>query len=148
MREKIRDDLKSAMKAKEPRKTATLMLMLAAIQERDNAALNGKIEDAEIPPVLSKMIRQRKESLESYEKHGREDLAVVEREEIAIIETYLPKQMSEADARAAVAALVKELGASSMKDMGKVMGALKERFAGQMDMGKANGVVKELLTPK
>ena len=148
MREKLREDLKAAMKAKEARRLGTLRLMLAAIQERDNAAPSGKIDDADIQPVLAKMIRQRKESLETYEKAGRADLAAVEREEIAIIETYLPKQMSEADARGAVAALIKELGASSMKDMGRVMGALKERFAGQMDMGKANGVVKELLTPK
>ncbi|MFZ1988289.1 MAG: GatB/YqeY domain-containing protein [Alphaproteobacteria bacterium] len=146
MREKLREDMKAAMKAKETRRLSTIRLMLAAIQERDNAAPNGKIPDEEILPVLNKMIRQRKESLETYEKAGRGDLAKVEREEIAIIEGYLPKQMSEAEAREAIAALVKEVGASGPKDMGKVMGALKAKFSGQMDMGKANGVVKELLT--
>ena len=148
MREKLRDDLKTAMKARDARLTSTLRLMLAAVQERDNAAPGGKIPDEEILPVLNKMVRQRKESLETYEKAGRDDLAKIEREEIAIIEHYLPKQMSEADAREAIAALIKEVGAAGPKDMGKVMGALKAKFAGQMDMGKANGVVKELLTPK
>jgi len=148
MREQLREDMKAAMKAKETRRLSTIRLMLAAIQERDNDASNGKIPDEEILPVLNKMVRQRKESLETYEKAGRDDLATVEREEIAIIETYLPKQMSEAEARTAIAALVKEVGATGPKDMGKVMGALKAKFAGQMDMGKANGVVKELLTPK
>jgi len=148
MREKLRDDMKAAMKAKETRRLSTIRLMLAAIQERDNAAPNGKIPDEEIPPVLTKMVRQRKESLETYEKAGREDLAKVEREEILIIKSYLPKQMSEPEARTAIAALVKEIGASSPKDMGKVMGALKARFSGQMDMAKANGIVKELLTPQ
>jgi hypothetical protein len=148
MREQLREDMKAAMKAKETRRLSTIRLMLAAIQERDNNAPNGKIGDEEILPILNKMIRQRKESLETYEKAKREDLAQVEREEIAIIETYIPAQMSEGEARDKIAALVKELGAASMKDMGKVMGALKERFSGQMDMGKANGVVKELLTPK
>ena len=148
MREQLREDMKTAMKAKETRRLSTIRLMLAAIQERDNAAPNGKIPDEEISPVLTKMVRQRKESLETYEKAGRDDLATIEREEIAIIEGYLPKQMNEAEARGAIAALIKEVGASSPKDMGKVMGALKAKFAGQMDMGKANGVVKELLTPK
>ncbi|HXZ68908.1 MAG TPA: GatB/YqeY domain-containing protein [Alphaproteobacteria bacterium] len=148
MREKLRDDMKAAMKAKETRRLSTIRLMLAAIQERDNAAPNGKIPDEEIPPVLTKMVRQRKESLETYEKAGREDLAKVEREEILIIESYLPKQMSEPEVRTAIAALVKEIGATSPKDMGKVMGALKARFSGQMDMAKANGIVKELLTPQ
>jgi len=148
MREKLREDMKAAMKAKETRRLSTIRLMLAAIQERDNAAPNGKIPDEEILPVLNKMVRQRKESLETYEKAGRDDLATIEREEIAIIEGYLPKQMSEAEAREAIAALIREVGATAPKDMGKVMGALKAKFAGQMDMGKANGVVKELLTSK
>ena len=148
MREQLREDLKNAMKSREARKTSTLRLILAAIQERDNAAPDGKIPEAEIPPILSKMVRQRRESIETYEKAGRQDLAQTEREEIAIIEGYLPKQMGEAEARAAIAALVKELGAGSPKDMGKVMSALKERFAGQLDMGKASNTVKELLSPK
>ncbi len=148
MRDELREDMKAAMKAKQTRRLSTIRLILAAIQERDNAAPDGKISDAEILPVLSKMVRQRKELLETYEKAGRDDLAQIEREEIAIIETYLPKQMGEGEAREAIAALVKELGASGPKDMGKVMGALKERFSGQMDMGKASGVVKDLLAPK
>ena len=148
MREKLREDMKLAMKAKETRRLSTIRLMLAAIQERDNAAPTGKIADADIPPVLTKMVRQRRESLETYEKAGREDLATIEREEIAIIETYLPKQMNEGEAREKIAALVAEFGAAGPKDMGKVMSALKERYAGQMDFGKASGTVKELLTPK
>jgi hypothetical protein len=119
--------------------------MIAAIQERENASPTGKASDEEMQAALLKMIRQRKESAETFDKAGRSDTAAAEREEITIIEAYLPRQMSESEARTAIAAIVQELGAASMKDMGRVMGALKERFGGQMDFAKANGLVKELL---
>jgi uncharacterized protein len=95
--------------------------------------------------VLQKMVKQRRESIATYEGAGRTDLADKEKAEIAVLEDYLPKQMDEAGVKAAVAALIVELGAAGPKDMGRVMGVLKERFAGQMDFGKASGVVKELL---
>jgi uncharacterized protein len=148
MRDKFSGDLKTAMKARQVRRVGTLRLILAAIQEREHASPTANISDEEIIQVLQKMIRQRKESLDTYERAGRTELADVEREEIAIIETYLPQQMDEAELRDAVAAVVKATGAATMKDMGKVMGALKERYAGKLDLGKANGVVKELLSPK
>jgi hypothetical protein len=146
LRETLGVHLKEAMKAREARRLATIRLMIAAIQERENASPTGKASDEEMQAALLKMIRQRKESAEAFDKAGRGDTAAAERAEIAIIEAYLPKQMSENDARTAIAAVVQELGASGMKDMGKVMGALEQRFAGQMDLGKANGLVKELLS--
>jgi uncharacterized protein YqeY len=104
--------------------------------------------DDEILSLLAKMIKQREESATVYDQGGRPELAENERAEIVIIREFMPKQMDEADAKAAIAAVVAELGATSVKDMGKVMGALKERYAGQMDFGKASGQVKEALTPK
>ena len=101
--------------------------------------------DADILDVMSKMIKQRQESLGIYEKAGRAELAAQEREEIEIISTYLPKQMSDLDAAEAIAALMKELGAETIKDMGRTMAALKQRFSGQMDFGKAGALVKKLL---
>jgi hypothetical protein len=145
LRETLGVHLKEAMKAREARRLATIRLMIAAIQERENASPTGKASDEEMQAALLKMIRQRKESAETFDKAGRSDTAAAEREEITIIEAYLPRQMSESEARTAIAAIVQELGAASMKDMGRVMGALKERFGGQMDFAKANGLVKELL---
>jgi uncharacterized protein YqeY len=148
MREKINADLKQAMKAGEKDRVGTLRLMNAAIKSADiDARPSGKdkIADSDILSVLAKMIKQRRDSIEQYKAGGRQDLADKEAAEITIIEAYLPKQMSEAEAKAAIAALIKETGAAGPKDMGKVMGALKARYAGQMDFGKASGVVKELL---
>lgn len=145
LREQLGADLKDAMRAKDARRLGTIRLMIAAIQAGENASPTGKIPEEEMQSALLKMVRQRKESAETYEKAGRADLAGAEREEIAIIETYLPRQMSEDEARTAIAALVQELGASGPKDMGKVMGALKSRFAGQMDLGRASALVKEQL---
>jgi uncharacterized protein YqeY len=104
-----------------------------------------EVNDQEVIAILQKMVKQRRESIATYEKAGRTDLADQEKAEISVLEHYLPKQMDEAATMAAVAALIAELGAAGPKDMGRVMGALKERFAGQMDFGKASGVVKELL---
>ncbi|MBN8911920.1 MAG: GatB/YqeY domain-containing protein, partial [Rhizobiales bacterium] len=126
----------------------TLRLLTAAIKDREigvGGAAPVEVGDAEVVAVLQKMVKQRRESAATYEKAGRNDLADKEKAEIAVLEDYLPKQLDEAGMNAAVAALIAELGAAGPKDMGRVMGALKERFAGQMDFGKASGVVKELL---
>ena len=150
LREKFKDELKTAMKARSERAVATLRLIQAALKDRDIAArgrgnMNG-IDEAEILSMLQGMIKQRRESIEQFEKGGRPELARQEQEEIAVIESYLPKQMSDADAAAAIKALVAELGAASIKDMGRTMAALKERFAGQMDMTTASAMVKQALT--
>lgn len=150
MREELSDALKTAMKAKEQRKVSTLRLILAAIKDRDIAARSEDrcegITDEEILSVLHKMIRQRTESAETYDKGGRPELAAGEREEIKIIEGFLPRQMSEDEIRAAAAAVVDELEATALKDMGRCMNTLKERFPGQMDFGKASGIVKQMLS--
>ena len=148
MRDKINADLKDAMKAGQKDRVGTLRLINAAIKSADiDARPSGKdkITDAEILSVLAKMVKQRRDSIEQFTAGGRQDLADKEAAEIALIEVYLPKQMSEAEAKAAIAAVIKETGAAGPKDMGKVMGALKAKYAGQMDFGKASGLVKELL---
>jgi uncharacterized protein YqeY len=148
MRDKINADLKEAMKAGEKDRVGTLRLINAAIKSADiDARPTGKdkISDADILSVLAKMVKQRRDSIEQYTAGGRQDLADKEAAEITLIEVYLPKQMSEAEAKAAIAAVIKETGAAGPKDMGKVMGALKAKFTGQMDFGKASGMVKELL---
>jgi uncharacterized protein YqeY len=152
LREKLTEAMKDAMKAKDAKRLATVRLMLAALKDRDIAARSETsrdlLGDDEILTLLAKMIKQREESAAVYVQGGRPELAENEKAEIEIIRTFMPRQMDEADARAAIAAVVAELGATSVKDMGKVMGALKERYAGQMDFGKASGQVKEALTPK
>jgi uncharacterized protein len=148
MRQRINDAVKTAMKSGEKARLSTLRLITAAIKDRELGVGGGapiEVGDAEIVVILQKMVKQRRESIATYEGAGRQDLADQEKAEIAVIEEYLPKQMGEAEAKAAVAALVAELGAAGPKDMGRVMGALKERFAGTMDFGKASGIVKELL---
>jgi len=148
LREKISDGMKQAMKSQEKLRLSTLRLVNAAIKNADiEARTAGKppIADDAILSLLQKLIKQRQESVELYEKGGRKELAQAEREEIEIIKGFLPQQMSEAETMAAIAAIIKETGAASVKDMGKVMAALKERHAGQMDFGKASGLVKELL---
>src|SRR5580698_5029221 len=134
------------MKAGDKRRVSTLRLINAEILKREtSAAERVTLTDAEILDVMGKMIKQRQESLEIYEKAGRADLAAQEREEIAIISAYLPKQMSDLDAAHAISALIKELKAETVKDMGRTMAALKQRFSGQMDLGKAGAHVKKLL---
>ena len=147
MRTRITQDVKDAMKAGDKARLATLRLITAAIKDRE-LGVGGPptaVGDAEVVAILQKMVKQRRESIATYEKAGRTDLVEQEKSEIAVLESYLPQQMDEAGVKAAVAALIAELGAAGPKDMGRVMGALKERFAGQMDFGKASGVVKELL---
>ena len=152
LRERFNDALKEAMKAREQKRVSTLRLILAALKERDIANRSEEsregIADDEILSLLAKMIKQREESAAIYESGGRPELAAGEREEIVIIREFLPRQMSDEETRAAARAAAQELGAASMKDMGRVMAALKERYAGQMDFAKAGGVIKALLSGK
>ena len=152
LRQTLTDAMKDAMKAKQPARLATIRMILAALKDRDIAARSEDnrdlVPDDDILTLLAKMVKQREESAAVYVQGGRPELAQNEQDEIAIIRDFMPKQMEEAEARAAIAAVVTELGATSVKDMGKVMAALKERFAGQMDFGKVSGQVKEALTPK
>ena len=148
LRDNINAALKEAMKGREQRRVSTLRLVNAAIKNADiEARGQGKepLNEAELLSLLQKMIKQRQESVELYQKGGREELAQQEREEIEIISGYLPKQMSDAEAGAAISAILQELNAESVKDMGRAMAALKERFAGTMDFSKASAKVKELL---
>ncbi len=150
LRDQLTEAMKEAMKAKEAKRLSTVRLMLAAVKDRDIAARTEAsregVSDDEILQVLTKMIKQREESAATYDAGNRPELAAGEREEIGIIRAFMPRQLGEAETREAVKAVIAETGAASIKDMGKVMGALKERFAGQMDFGKAGGVVKELLS--
>ena len=150
LRARLNDELKTAMKAKDLRAVSTVRLILAALKDRDIAArTKGNTEgigEEEIGDLLQKMVRQRRESIELYEQGKREDLAQQEREEIQVIERFLPKQMGEAEMQAAVSALIAELGVASIKDMGRVMAALKQRHAGQMDFSKASALVKQRLS--
>ena len=149
MRDKISAAIKVAMKSQEKRRLSTLRLVQAAIKDRDIAARtdgpDSGITDAEIIDVMARMIKQRQESAKMYEEGGRVELADAEREEIAIIQEFLPRQLSEEEVHKAVADAVATLRASSLKDMGKVMAELKSRYSGQMDFGKAGPVVKGLL---
>jgi uncharacterized protein YqeY len=149
LRERLREALKQAMKAKNQRAVSTLRLILAALKDRDIAARGRGVMDGigepEVIEMMQKMVRQRHESIELYQRGGRPELAQQEADEIAIIEGYLPKQLDEAEAIQAVDAVVAELGATNLKDMGRVMAALKERFGGRMDFAKAGARVKQKL---
>jgi uncharacterized protein YqeY len=148
MRTRLAAETKAALKAQDKPRLSALRLISAELQKADIAAKGGSIPDQDIPALLQRMIKQRRESLAIYEKAGRAEQARQEAGEIAVIEEFLPKQMSVAEATEAIAAVVKEVGATSPKDMGKVMALLKERYAGQMDFGKASGEVKALLGGK
>jgi uncharacterized protein YqeY len=147
LRDNVNSALKEAMKAGDKRRVSTLRLVNAAFKNADiEARGQGKeMSDDDLLGVLRKMIKQRQESLEIYDKAGRADLATQEREEMEIIAAYLPRQLSDMEAGAAIAAIVHEINAQSLKDMGRTMTALKERFAGKMDFAKASAKVKELL---
>jgi uncharacterized protein len=151
IRDQLKNDTITAMKAKDAFKVSTLRMAQAALKNRDielRTATGAPVEDDNLViDVLTKMVKQRRDTVAEFEKHGRADRAAAEQAEIALLEVYLPQQMSAAEAEAAVGALVAELGATSVKDMGKVMAALKERYAGQMDMGAAGGLVKAALAP-
>ena len=149
LRDDINKALTKAMKAKNERAVSTLRMVNSTLKNADiEARGQGKppLGDAEVLPVLQKMIKQRQESVELYQKGNRADLVKQEQEEIAIISGYLPKQMSEAEMAAAIEAAIKDTGAAGMKDMGKVIGALRGKYAGQMDMAKASGMVKAKLS--
>jgi hypothetical protein len=149
MREEINAALKQATLAQDRRRMGTLRLINAAIKDRDIAARTGgreAVSDEEILEILAKMIKQRNESAAIYEEAGRIDLAQQEREEIDIIAAFLPRQLSEEEMAEACREAVEEVGAESLKDMGKCMGALKEHYAGRMDFGKASTLVKKILS--
>jgi len=149
LRERIKQGLSEATKSQDKVRTGTLRLIVAAIKDRDIAGRtegrDGGVGEAEIMEVLSKMIKQRRESADTYEQAGRMELAEQERAEIAVIEEFLPRQMDETEIQSAVDGVVSELGAEGLKDMGRVMGELKKRYAGQMDFSKAGPMVKARL---
>ena len=149
LRARLNDDLKNALKAKDQLAVATLRLILAALKDRDIAA-RGKgnsdgVKDDEILELLQKMVRQRRDSIDAYRNGGRQDLAEREAAEIEVIKRFLPEELDEAEVQSAVEQTIAELQADSVKDMGKVIGTLKERYAGRMDFGKASQLVKQRL---
>lgn len=148
MREILSEALKKAMKAQDKRRLTTLRLILAAIHDRDIAhrgAGKDPVSDDEIVQILAKMVKQREESARAFEEGSRIDLAVQERDEIEIIRDYLPQQLGEDDVKLACKQVIGEVGAGGLRDMGRCMAALKEKFPGKMDFGMASGMVKELL---
>jgi len=149
LRTRFADDLKHAMKARDECRTATLRLILATLKDRDIASRGEGRDDGlgedEVLEMLAKMIRQRRESAKVYDDAGRKDLAEQERSEIAVIESYMPKPLDAAEAEAAVRVVLGEIGATSVKDIGRTMAALKERYAGRMDFAKASAQVRRIL---
>ena len=148
LREDLQKALKESMLAHDAETTGAVRLIIAGMKEKDvDARGKGAKEatEAELLSMMQTMIKQRNDSIKMYLDGNRPELAAKERKEIEISERFLPKQMSDAEIEAAVRALISETGASSMKDMGKIMGALKSQYAGQLDMGKANGIIKSLL---
>ncbi len=152
LREQFNEQIKEAMKAKSAKRLSTLRMVTAALKDRDIAARTETsrelLGDDEILTLLAKMIKQREESATAYDAGNRPELAAGEREEIEIIRSFMPKQMSPEETKAAAQAVVSETGATAMKDMGKVMAVMKERFAGQMDFAKASATVKDILSGK
>ena len=150
LREQFNEQMKEAMKAKDTKRLSTLRMMLAALKDRDIAARTETsrdlLGDDEILSLLAKMIKQRDESAVAFDAGNRPELAAGEREEIAIIRSFMPAQMDEAGVQQAAKTVIAELGASSIKDMGKVMAAMKERYAGQMDFARASAIVKDSLS--
>jgi len=148
MREAIGEGYKTALKAGDKRRTATLRAVNAAIKDKDIANRGdgkGPLSDEDVLVLLQKMVKQREESLGIYEKAGREDLAVVEREEIAILNEFLPKSLSDVEVEDAIKAAIAKTGAAGAKDMGKVIASLKADYPGRIDFGKASGKVKAAL---
>jgi uncharacterized protein YqeY len=147
MRDRLAAETKAALKSQNKQRLSALRLISAALQQADIAG-KARLPDQDVPALLQRMIKQRREALAIYEQAGRAEQAQQEAAEIAVIEEFLPRQMTADEASAAIAAAVQAAGASSPKDMGKVMVLLKERYAGRMDFGKASGQVKALLTGK
>lgn len=149
LRDDINNALKGAMKAKDERRVSTLRLVNSTLKNADIEARGqskGPLGDGEVLGLLQKMIKQRHESVELYEKGGRAELAQQERDEIAIIAAYLPEQMSEDEVKAAITQAMQDIGATGMKEMGKVIGALKSKYSGKMDFAQASALVKAALS--
>ena len=150
LRDEVSNELKQAMRSKNTVKTATLRLILAAIKDRDIAArTDGVFEgigEDEVLKVLQTMVKQRRESIKMYEQGNRPELAAQEAQEIAIIQSFLPEQMDDLEIESAVKAVIDEIEANSLKDMGASMGLLRERYSGRMDFGKASAILKSELT--
>ncbi|HEY5081652.1 MAG TPA: GatB/YqeY domain-containing protein [Bauldia sp.] len=149
IRERIAEETKQAMKSGDKPRLSTLRLMSSAIKNAEiegRTSGKGEVSDDALLGLLQKLVKQRQESAELYDKGARPELAAAERAEIVVIQSFLPQQMSEEETRAAIADAIKETGAASVKDMGKVMAALKARYTGKMDLGKAGGIVKAMLT--
>jgi hypothetical protein len=144
LKSKITEDMKAAMRSKESARLSTIRLLLAAIKQKE-VDERVALTDADVLSILEKMLKQRRESIAQFEKAGRNDLVDNEKAEIAVLQAYLPQQMSEAEVADAIAAAIKETGAAGPKDMGKVMGLLKSKLAGRTDMGKLSGLVKAKL---
>jgi uncharacterized protein len=150
LRDQLNADMKTAMKAGDKRKLGTIRLMTAAIKDKDiNSRTEGhdsdKLPDSALLELFAKMVKQRQDSIVAYDQGNRPELAQQEREEMAIIQSYMPKQLSDDETKAAIQAIVTAVGATSVKDMGKVMAELKAKLSGQIDMGKAGAIVKALL---
>lgn len=148
LRDRFTADMKEAMKAGDKGRLGAVRLIQAALKDKDiEARGNGKepLSDEEILALLQKMVKQRQESIAMYEQGGRTELAQQEKDEVTVISSYLPQQMDEAETKAAIEAAIAETGAASMKDMGKVVGVLRAKYAGRMDFAKASGLVKDML---
>ena len=150
LRDRLSETLKSSMKEKKPVAVSTLRLILTAIKDRDIAArskgVDDGISDTDILQVLQTMVRQRHDSIDMYTQGNRPELAAREAEEITVIEGFMPRQLGDAEIETAIASVIEDTGASSIKDMGKAMGVLREHFAGQMDFGKASAILKAELS--
>jgi len=144
LKQRLTDDMKAAMKAGEKERLGTIRLMNAAIKQKE-VDERIEVDDTQVLAILEKMMKQRKDSVSQYEGAGREDLAAVERAEMAIIEQYLPAKLGEAEVLAVIDAVIAEVGASGPTDMGKVMGAVKPKLAGQADMGEVSKLIKQRL---
>lgn len=148
LRDRFTAEMKEAMKAGDKGRLGAIRLIQAALKDKDiEARGNGKepLSDEDILALLQKMVKQRQESIAMYEQGGRQELADQEKNEVAVISSYLPQQMDEAETKAAIEAAIAETGAASMKDMGKVVAALRAKYAGRMDFAKASGLVKDML---
>lgn len=145
LKARIIEDMKSAMRAKDRTRLSTVRLMLAAIKQQE-VDLRTELDDATIIAILDKMTKQRKDSITQYENAGRDDLAAIEQQELNLLRTYLPEQMSEAELDALLQEAIATTAATSMRDMGKVMGFIKPKAQGRADMGKLSGLVKAKLS--
>ena len=141
---RITDDMKAAMRAKETARLGTIRLLLAAIKQKE-VDERTELDDAAVSRIVEKLIKQRKDSISQFQAAGRDDLVAAEQAELVVLQAYLPEQLSPAEVEAAVLAAIAESGASSAKDMGKVMGLLKARLAGRADMGQVSALIKARL---